>query len=98
MLGVVPGIIGTLQASTGRGSSRGRECLRGAGSVGPAQRRAAQASLLHPATPAPPAPVHVRQALEAVKLLSGVGEPLSRRLLVTDLAAGRFHAVKLRAK
>ncbi|PSC70689.1 Adenylyltransferase and sulfurtransferase MOCS3 [Micractinium conductrix] len=38
------------------------------------------------------------QALEAVKLLSGVGEPLSRRLLVADLAAGRFHAVKLRAK
>ncbi|EFN55933.1 hypothetical protein CHLNCDRAFT_22673 [Chlorella variabilis] len=38
------------------------------------------------------------QALEAVKLLSGVGDPLSRRLLVVDCAAGRFHSVKLRAK
>jgi adenylyltransferase/sulfurtransferase len=38
------------------------------------------------------------QALEAVKLLSGVGDPLSRRLLVVDCAAGRFHLVKLRAK
>ena len=38
------------------------------------------------------------QALEAVKLLSGVGDPLSRRLLLVDCAAGRFHSVKLRAK
>jgi len=38
------------------------------------------------------------QALEAIKLLSGVGEPLSRRLLAIDCAAGRFHSVKLRAK
>ena len=37
------------------------------------------------------------QALEAVKLLSGVGHPLSRRLLVVDCAAGRFPSVKLRA-
>lgn len=47
----------------------------------------------HPRTPPPPA-----QALEAVKLLSGVGDPLSRRLLVVDCAAGRFHSVKLRAR
>ena len=44
------------------------------------------------ASPSPP------KALEAVKLLSGVGEPLSRRLLAIDCAAGRFHCVKLRAK
>jgi hypothetical protein len=33
-----------------------------------------------------------------VKLLSGVGEPMSRRLLVIDCAVGRFHTVKLRAR
>lgn len=38
------------------------------------------------------------QALEAIKVLSGVGDPLSRRLLVVDCAAGRFHTVRLRAK
>ena len=38
------------------------------------------------------------QALEAIKLVSGVGEPLSRRLLAMDCATGRFHCVKLRAK
>ena len=38
------------------------------------------------------------QALEAVKLLSGVGEPLSRRLLLVDALAARFHSVKLRAR
>jgi molybdopterin/thiamine biosynthesis adenylyltransferase len=38
------------------------------------------------------------QALEAVKLAAGVGEPLSRRLLLLDCLTGRFSAIKLRAK
>lgn len=33
-----------------------------------------------------------------MKLLSGVGDPLSRRLLAVDCASGRFHTVKLRAR
>lgn len=45
-----------------------------------------------------PGVIGTLQALEAVKLLSGVGDPLSRRLLVVDCAAGRFHSVKLRAR
>ena len=38
------------------------------------------------------------QALEAIKLASGVGRPLSRTLLLLDSMAGRFTSVKLRAK
>ena len=38
------------------------------------------------------------QALEAIKLASGVGRPLSRTLLLLDALAGRFTSVKLRAK
>ena len=45
-----------------------------------------------------PGVIGTLQALEAVKLLSGVGEPMSRRLLAVDCAVGRFHCVKLRAK
>lgn len=45
-----------------------------------------------------PGVIGTMQALEAIKLLSGVGEPMSRRLLVVDCAAGRFLSVKLRAK
>ncbi|PRW57410.1 Adenylyltransferase and sulfurtransferase MOCS3 [Chlorella sorokiniana] len=45
-----------------------------------------------------PGVIGTLQALEAVKLLSGVGDTLSRRLLAIDCAAGRFHSVKLRAK
>jgi adenylyltransferase/sulfurtransferase len=45
-----------------------------------------------------PGVIGTLQALEAVKLLSGVGDPLSRRLLVVDCAAGKFHVVKLRGK
>jgi adenylyltransferase/sulfurtransferase len=45
-----------------------------------------------------PGVIGTLQALEAVKLLSGIGDPMSRRLLVVDCAAGRFHSVKLRAK
>jgi len=40
----------------------------------------------------------VLQALEAVKILSGVGRPLSRQLLLFDALAGRFTTVKLRAR
>ncbi len=39
-----------------------------------------------------------KQALEAIKLASGVGKPLSRSLLLYDALAGRFTAVKLRSK
>ncbi|KAI7842611.1 hypothetical protein COHA_003715 [Chlorella ohadii] len=45
-----------------------------------------------------PGVIGTLQALEAIKLVSGVGEPLSRRLLAMDCATGRFHCVKLRAK
>lgn len=45
-----------------------------------------------------PGVVGTLQAVEAVKLLAGVGEPLSRRLLVWDALAGRFHVVKLRPR
>lgn len=38
------------------------------------------------------------QALEAIKILSGVGQPMSRKLLVMDALTARFHVVKLRAK
>lgn len=38
------------------------------------------------------------QAVEAVKLLSGVGRPLSRRLLLFDALAGRMQTVNLRAR
>lgn len=38
------------------------------------------------------------QALEAIKLASGVGSPLSRSLLLFDALAGRFTTVKLRQR
>ncbi|KAK9826394.1 hypothetical protein WJX81_007186 [Elliptochloris bilobata] len=38
------------------------------------------------------------QAMEAVKVVTGVGRPLSRRLLMLDALQGRMHTVKLRAK
>ncbi|CAL8465473.1 g5009 [Coccomyxa elongata] len=38
------------------------------------------------------------QALEAIKLASGVGKPLSRTLLLADCMSGRFTSIKLRAK
>lgn len=38
------------------------------------------------------------QAVEAIKILSGVGEPMSRRLLLLDTLSARFHVVKLRAR
>jgi molybdopterin/thiamine biosynthesis adenylyltransferase len=34
------------------------------------------------------------QAMEAIKLLAGVGEPLAGRLLLCDALAGRFHEVR----
>ena len=59
---------------------------------------AAPGRCAHPIPPCILAALALPQALEAVKLLSGVGEPLSRRLLAVDCAAGRFHTVRLRAK
>ena len=38
------------------------------------------------------------QALEAVKVLSRVGQVASRKLVIFDGLAMRFHTVKLRAK
>lgn len=38
------------------------------------------------------------QALEAIKIISGVGEPLSKRLTLFDALAARFSTVKLRAR
>lgn len=38
------------------------------------------------------------QAVEAIKLLSGVGDPMSRRLLLVDTLSARFHVVKLRGR
>ena len=38
------------------------------------------------------------QALEAVKILGGVGEPLAQKLLLFDGLAGRFQTVKLRGR
>ena len=40
----------------------------------------------------------VVQAVEAIKILSGIGDPLSRRLLLVDTLSARFHTVKLRAR
>lgn len=45
-----------------------------------------------------PGIIGTMQALEAVKLLAGIGDPMSRRLLVVDSLAARFHVVKLRAR
>ena len=38
------------------------------------------------------------QAVEAIKILSGVGQPMSRRLLLLDTLSARLHTVKLRAR
>ena len=38
------------------------------------------------------------QALEAIKILSGVGQVASRKLVLFDGLAMRFHTVKLRAR
>lgn len=56
--------------------------------------RCADAGVLGPV----PGVMGVLQALEAVKLLSGVGEPLSRRLMLFDGLFGRFTTVRLRAR
>jgi hypothetical protein len=40
----------------------------------------------------------LEQALEAIKLLSGVGKPLSRNMLLVDCLAGRFTSIKLRGR
>jgi len=45
-----------------------------------------------------PGVIGTMQAMEAVKILAGVGEPMSRKLLVMDALSSRFHVVKLRAK
>ena len=38
------------------------------------------------------------QAMEAIKVVTGVGQTLSRRLLLLDALQGRMHTVKLRAR
>ena len=45
-----------------------------------------------------PGIIGTMQALEAIKLLSGVGQPLARRLLLLDAGAGRVQTVRLRAR
>lgn len=57
-------------------------------------QRCADAGVLGPV----PGVMGVLQALEAVKLLSGAGAPLSRTLLLFDALAGRFTSVRLRAR
>lgn len=50
----------------------------------------------HP-VPAPSLPTNT-QAIEAIKVLGGVGEPLARKLLIFDALAGRFTTIKLRGR
>ena len=38
------------------------------------------------------------QAMEAIKVVTGAGQTLSRRLLLLDALQGRMHTVKLRAR
>eukprot|EP00887_Chlorella_sp_A99_P001231 scaffold14.g1231.t1 len=45
-----------------------------------------------------PGAVGTLQAVEALKILAGVGEPMSRKLLLLDLLSSRFHTVRLRAR
>jgi adenylyltransferase and sulfurtransferase len=45
-----------------------------------------------------PGIIGTMQALEAIKILSGVGQPMSRKLLIMDSLSSRFHMVTLRAK
>lgn len=45
-----------------------------------------------------PGIIGTMQALEAVKILAGVGQPMSRKLLIMDAYSSRFHVVKLRAR
>jgi adenylyltransferase/sulfurtransferase len=56
--------------------------------------RCADAGVLGPV----PGVVGALQALEAIKILAGVGAPLARRLLALDFMAPRFHLVKLRPR
>jgi len=45
-----------------------------------------------------PGIIGTMQALESIKILSGVGQPMSRKLLVMDSLSSRFHVVTLRGK
>jgi adenylyltransferase/sulfurtransferase len=45
-----------------------------------------------------PGIIGTMQALEAIKILSGVGQTMSRKLLIMDSLTSRFHVVTLRAK
>lgn len=45
-----------------------------------------------------PGIIGTMQALEAIKILAGVGQPMSRKLLIMDTLSSRFHVVTLRAK
>lgn len=45
-----------------------------------------------------PGIIGTMQALEAIKILSGVGEVFARKLLIMDALFCRFHVVKLRSK
>lgn len=45
-----------------------------------------------------PGIIGVMQALESIKILCKIGDPLSRRLLLVDGLSGKYHVVKLRAK
>ncbi|KIY99793.1 adenylyltransferase andsulfurtransferase MOCS3/UBA4 [Monoraphidium neglectum] len=56
--------------------------------------RCADAGVLGPV----PGVMGVLQALEAIKLLTGIGKPLTRQLLLFDALSGRFTTVKLRAR
>jgi adenylyltransferase/sulfurtransferase len=45
-----------------------------------------------------PGIIGTMQALEAIKILSGVGQPMSRKLLIMDSLSSRYHVVTLRGK
>lgn len=58
---------------------------------------------VNPSTPSSPkqppeTTAHSSKALEAIKLLSGVGDPLTRRMLIFDALSGRLSTVKLRGR
>jgi hypothetical protein len=56
------------------------------------------ASRLPLVCPPPAGVMGVLQALEAIKVITGVGETLARKLLIFDALSGRFQTVRLRAK
>jgi len=92
--GAAIGTDGQLTVYCAGGDAPCYRCLFPTAPAPPSCARCVDAGVLGPV----PGVIGTMQAVEAIKLLAGIGEPLVRRLLAWDALSGRFHVVKLRSR